>query len=75
MKSSLEKKMIRRLAEEGLDHRYSFNRMEIYCSHGIGHTVEWSEKTTHGCDGCCQEEDFEKAEKIVKTVLEEEASE
>jgi len=35
---------------------------EIVCSHGIGHPIpELTDKSLHGCDGCCAETEFRKA--------------
>ena len=48
---------------------YSTGRKELYCPHGIGHPVEWSPKATHGCDGCCDTEEFRKAQGIVANEL------
>jgi len=44
---------------------YSRYRKEIYCKHGVGHPAPWSEKSVHGCCGCCGKEEWEeKADRI-----------
>lgn len=32
---------------------YNKERQEIICPHGVGHYAPWSNRDTHGCDGCC----------------------
>jgi len=41
-------------------------RQEIVCPHGVGHYAPFADKSTHGCDGCCNGEEWEKAVKAAK---------
>lgn len=50
---------------------YSSMREELYCPHGVGHPVPWSDKETHGCDGCCSEEEFQNQVEKLKEDLDE----
>ena len=40
-------------------------RLEVLCSHGVGHTVghrrgflKGGWETVHGCDGCCEKDNY-----------------
>ncbi len=37
-------------------------RIELVCEHGIGHTIKGA-YMGHGCDGCCQTEDFKESKR------------
>lgn len=46
---------------------YLEGRQEIICPHGVGHYAPFANRSTHGCDGCCnaldseEDEDWEQA--------------
>lgn len=47
---------------------YLEGRQEIMCPHGVGHYAPWAGKSTHGCDGCCNGEEWEKAVEAAREI-------
>lgn len=41
-----------------LYHPRADGRTEFLCEHGVGHSPCWSRDRVHGCEGCCEREDF-----------------